>query len=78
MDSEEVEMATTTVEKEMLELEKKSWQAIQENDVEAAQRATADPCIVAGASGDCGSTNLRGRESLHGLAGSRYRESCGG
>ncbi len=44
-------MATTTVEKEMLELEKKYWQAIQENDVEAAQRATADPCIVAGASG---------------------------
>ena len=42
---------TTTIEKEMLALETQFWQAMKDNDVAAAARATADPCIVAGASG---------------------------
>src|SRR5947209_11402331 len=42
---------STTIEAEMLKLESQYWQAIKDNDVEAAQRMTADPCIVAGASG---------------------------
>lgn len=44
-------MTTQTVEKELLDLEKKYWKAIQEEDVETALRLTADPCIVAGAQG---------------------------
>ena len=44
-------MAATTVEQEMTELENRYWKAIKDADVSAAQRATDDPCIVAGASG---------------------------
>ena len=44
-------MTTQTVEKELLDLEKKYWRAIQEEDVDTALRLTADPCIVAGATG---------------------------
>ena len=44
-------MAATTIEQEMLELENQYWKAIKDSDVAAAQRATDDPCIVAGASG---------------------------
>ena len=44
-------MATTTIEQEMLDLENRYWKAIKEADIAAAQRATDDPCIVAGASG---------------------------
>jgi uncharacterized protein (TIGR02246 family) len=40
-----------SVEKEVLGLEKKYWQAIQDRDVDAALRMTADPCLVAGATG---------------------------
>jgi ketosteroid isomerase-like protein len=39
------------VEKELLELEKKYWQAIKEKDVDTAMRLTDDPCIVTGAQG---------------------------
>ncbi|HEV3192615.1 MAG TPA: nuclear transport factor 2 family protein [Polyangiaceae bacterium] len=39
------------VEKELLALEKRYWQAIKDKDVETAMRMTHDPCIVAGASG---------------------------
>jgi hypothetical protein len=41
-------MATKTIETELLELEKRYWQAIKDQDVEAAMRLTDDPCIVAG------------------------------
>lgn len=39
------------VEKELLGLERKYWQAIQNRDVDAALRLTDDPCLVAGATG---------------------------
>jgi uncharacterized protein (TIGR02246 family) len=44
-------MATRAIEQELLELEKKYWQAIKDNDTDAAMRLTADPCIVTGAHG---------------------------
>ena len=44
-------MATRTVEKELVELEKEYWQAIKDQDVETAMRLTDDECIVSGASG---------------------------
>lgn len=44
-------MAATTVEQEMIALETAFWQAMQDNDVDAAMAATDDPCVVAGASG---------------------------
>jgi len=42
---------TNTVEKELLGLEKRYWQALKERDVDAAVRLTDDPCIVTGAQG---------------------------
>jgi ketosteroid isomerase-like protein len=47
----EADMATKTVEKELLDLEKQYWQAIKDNDIDAALRLTYDPSIVAGATG---------------------------
>jgi ketosteroid isomerase-like protein len=47
----EAYMTTQTIEKELLELEKKYWQAVKDNDVATATSLTADPCIVAGATG---------------------------
>lgn len=44
-------MATTTIEAELLDLEKRYWQAIKDQDVEAAMRLTDDRCIVTGAQG---------------------------
>jgi ketosteroid isomerase-like protein len=44
-------MPRTTVEHELLELEKQYWQAIKDKDVDAAIRLTDDPCIVTGAQG---------------------------
>jgi hypothetical protein len=44
-------MPTLTVEKELLELENQYWDAIKDQDVEAAMRLTDFPCLVAGASG---------------------------
>ena len=44
-------MATGSVEKEMFELEQSYWQAMKTKDAKAASEATADPCLVAGASG---------------------------
>lgn len=38
-------------EKEILELEKKYWQAIKERDYQTALALTDDPCIVTGAQG---------------------------
>jgi uncharacterized protein (TIGR02246 family) len=44
-------MATKTIEDELLGLEKRYWQAIQDQDVDAAMRLTDEPCIVTGAQG---------------------------
>ena len=44
-------MATTTVEQELIDLEKQYWQAIQDKDADAAMRLSDDPCIVTGAQG---------------------------
>lgn len=44
-------MDRTRVEKELLELERRYWQAIMEKDVEAAMQLTDDPCIIIGSQG---------------------------
>jgi hypothetical protein len=44
-------MATQTIDKELLELERSYWQAMKDNDISTALRLTRDPCIVAGAQG---------------------------
>jgi hypothetical protein len=44
-------MATTTLDRELLDLEQQYWRAIQAKDVDAALRLTDDPCIVTGAQG---------------------------
>ena len=44
-------MSRTTVEKELLDLERRYWRAIQEKDVAAAARLTDFPCLITGAQG---------------------------
>src|SRR5258705_11957305 len=44
-------MATKTIEKELLALEKRYWQAIKDKDIETVISMTDDPCIVSGAQG---------------------------
>jgi limonene-1,2-epoxide hydrolase len=44
-------MTTQTIEAELLELEKRFWQALKDKDVDAATRLTDFPCIVTGAQG---------------------------
>lgn len=44
-------MTQTSVERELLDLERQYWQAIQDGDVETSLRLSADPCVVTGASG---------------------------
>jgi ketosteroid isomerase-like protein len=44
-------MATKTIEAELLDLEKRYWQALKDQDVDAAMRLTDEPCIVTGAQG---------------------------
>lgn len=44
-------MATKTVEREVLDLEKQYWRAIKNRDMDAALRLTDDPCLVASAQG---------------------------
>ena len=44
-------MATTTIEQEVLDLEKRYWEALKNNDMETALSLTDDPCIVTGAQG---------------------------
>ena len=44
-------MDNMKVEKEILELERRYWRALQDNDIEAAVELTDFPCIVAGPSG---------------------------
>ena len=42
---------TETVKQELLDLERRYWQALKDRDVDAALRLTDDQCIVAGAQG---------------------------
>jgi uncharacterized protein (TIGR02246 family) len=44
-------MRTKTVEAELLDLEKRYWQALKDQDVDAATRLTDDPCLLTGAQG---------------------------
>ena len=44
-------MATQTIDKELLELERSYWQAIKDQDTATVLRLTADPCLVAGSQG---------------------------
>jgi hypothetical protein len=44
-------MATQSVEQELVQLEKDFWQALKDQDVDAAMRMTDDQCIVTGAQG---------------------------
>ena len=44
-------MATNTIEKDLLKLEKRYWQALKDGDVDAALELTDEPCIVAGPQG---------------------------
>ena len=44
-------MTTTTIEKELVELETQYWQAIKDKDVETAMQLTDDTCVVTGAQG---------------------------
>jgi len=39
------------IETELLDLERRYWQAIRDRDVDAAMQLTDDPCIVTGAQG---------------------------
>ena len=44
-------MATKRLERELLSLETNYWQALQDNDVDAALELTDDPCVVVGGQG---------------------------
>jgi len=44
-------MATATIEKELLQLERQYWNAMKDKDAEAAMRLTDDEVIVTGAQG---------------------------
>jgi uncharacterized protein (TIGR02246 family) len=47
----EMDMARATAEKELLELEKKYWQAMKDKDVDTVMRLTDEPCTIAGPQG---------------------------
>jgi hypothetical protein len=44
-------VTTTTIENELVDIERQYWQAIKDKDVNAAMELTDDQCVVAGASG---------------------------
>jgi uncharacterized protein (TIGR02246 family) len=44
-------MKTIAAEKEIIELERKFWQALQDQDVEAAQRMSDETCLLTGSQG---------------------------
>jgi uncharacterized protein (TIGR02246 family) len=44
-------MSTTTLEAELLGLEKQYWQALKDNDLDTALRLTDEPCLLTGAQG---------------------------
>ena len=46
-----ITVTTSTIEKELLGLERQYWQAVKDQDAAAAMRLTAEPCIITGASG---------------------------
>jgi Domain of unknown function (DUF4440) len=62
-------MATKTLEKELLDLERQYWQAIKDRDVDTAMRLSDDPCIVTGAQG-IGSLDRKSLGSM--LKAARY------
>jgi ketosteroid isomerase-like protein len=44
-------MPETTIERELVDLERRYWQALKDKDADAAVQLTDEPCIVAGAQG---------------------------
>lgn len=56
-------MATKTIEKELLSLEHRYWQALKNKDVKAALALTDEPCLVTGAQG-VGSVDKRTYEQM--------------
>lgn len=44
-------MASESVKKELVELERQYWQALKDNDVQTVERLTANPSILTGAQG---------------------------
>jgi uncharacterized protein (TIGR02246 family) len=54
----------TAIKDELLGLEKRYWQAIKDNDFEAALALTDDPCIVTGAQGVASIGRDRFREMM--------------
>jgi ketosteroid isomerase-like protein len=44
-------MAATAVQSEILQLEKRYWDAIKSQDIDAMEALTADPCLVVGPQG---------------------------
>jgi hypothetical protein len=52
-------MATATIERELLDLERQYWNAMKNKDAEAAMRLTDDKCIVTGAQASLASTEIR-------------------
>ena len=44
-------MTSTTIDQDLLEREKRYWQAMKDRDVDTALKLTNDPCLIAGASG---------------------------
>lgn len=44
-------MTTTTIENELVDIERQYWQAIKDKDVNTAMELTDDQCVVAGATG---------------------------
>jgi uncharacterized protein (TIGR02246 family) len=44
-------MATSTVEQDLLALERRYWQALKDKDVAGALELTDEPCLIAGAQG---------------------------
>ena len=44
-------MTATSIEKELIELETRYWNAMKDGDARAAADLSGDPCVVAGASG---------------------------
>lgn len=62
-------MPQTGIERELMELERRYWKAIQDRDVKAALELTDDPCIVAGAAG-VGSINRQSFTRI--MEGAKY------
>lgn len=59
-------MVTSTIEAELLALEHRYWQAIQDRDVETALSLTEFPCLVAGSSGTASVSPEQYRQMMQG------------